>query len=157
MKSSASFLVLSLTVFFFSCSGSKPKDDTISTDLINIPDGNALAGSMPVMTFGEEKHDFGTVTEGEKVSYSFKFKNTGGSDLVITSARGSCGCTVPEYPKEPIKPNKEGIIHVTFDSSGKDGMNHKEVTIVTNAQPNTKVIQITVNVMEGDDKKDKSK
>lgn len=152
-----SYLFLVITaVTLVSCSGNKPKEDNhLSTDLVNIPDGNALPGSMPVMTFAEEKHDFGTVTEGEKVSYSFKFKNTGGSDLVISSARGSCGCTVPEYPKQPIKPNEEAMIHVTFDSNGKEGLNHKEVTIVTNAQPNTKVIQITVNVMKAEDLPDK--
>ena len=155
MRAFSYFLVCSSILLFTSCSGNKPKEDNVSTSLVNIPDGNALPGSMPVMTFGEEKHDFGTVTEGEKVSYSFKFKNTGGSDLVITSARGSCGCTVPEYPKNPIKPNEEGVIHVTFDSSGKDGMNHKEVTIVTNAQPNTKVLEITVNVVKAEDKPDK--
>ena len=140
------------SLVIYSCSGSKSKEDPINTDLVNIPDGNAEKGSSPVMTFGESDHDFGTVTEGEKVSYSFKFKNTGGSDLVISSARGSCGCTVPDYPKEPIKQNGEGIVHVTFDSNGKEGINHKEVTVVTNAQPNTKVLQITVNVMKAEDK-----
>ena len=145
-------VLLFSAVLLISCSGSKPKEDPINTDLVNIPDGNAEKGSSPVMTFAESSHDFGTVTESEKVSYSFKFKNTGGSDLVISSARGSCGCTVPDYPKEPIKQNAEGVVHVTFDSNGKVGINHKEVTVVTNAQPNTKVLQITVNVMKAEDK-----
>ena len=157
-RRSISFSLLLVTsLFLASCSGNKSKEDPVNTDLVNIPDGNAEKGSSPVMTFAENKHDFGTVTEGEKVSYSFKFKNTGGSDLVISSARGSCGCTVPDYPKEPIKQDQEGVVHVTFDSNGKEGINHKEVTIVTNAQPNTKVLEITVNVMKAEDKPDANK
>lgn len=151
MKKLSYLLIVCFAFALASCTGSKPKED-VNTSLVNIPDGNALPGSMPVMTFGENTHDFGTITEGEKVSYSFKFKNTGGSDLVISSARGSCGCTVPDYPKNPIKPNEEAVIRVTFDSNGKNGVNHKEVTIVTNAQPNTKVLQITANVIKAEDK-----
>ncbi|HEY6160583.1 MAG TPA: DUF1573 domain-containing protein [Bacteroidia bacterium] len=156
MKKLFCFLLLPGVLTLASC-GNKPTQDKMSTENVNIPDGDALPGTSPVMTFGETKHDFGTITEGEKVSYTFKFKNTGGSDLVITSARGSCGCTVPEFPKDPVKPNQEGVIHVTFDSSGKDGMQHKDVTIVTNAQPNTKIIQITANVMKKEDKPDNDK
>jgi hypothetical protein len=153
MKKLVLLLIIAGTGALVSCSGSKPRED-VNTDLVNIPDGNAMPGSLPVMTFAEEKHDFGTITEGEKVSYAFRFKNTGGSDLVITSARGTCGCTVADPPKKPIKPNQEDVIHVTFDSYGKVGMNHKEVTVVTNAQPNTKVLQFTVNVMKAEDKPD---
>jgi hypothetical protein len=137
-----------------SCSGDKTTGE-VNTDLVKIPDGNALPGSMPVISFAEEKHDFGTVTEGEKVSYAFRFKNTGGSDLVITSAKGSCGCTVADPPKKPIKPNGEDVITVTFDSDNRAGINTKEVTVVTNAQPSTKVLQFTVNVMKAEDLPDK--
>ena len=54
--------------------------------------------------FTEEAFDFGEITQGEKVEHTFKFKNTGENDLVIVSAKGSCGCTIPEWPKEPIAP-----------------------------------------------------
>ena len=75
--------------------------------------------------------------------FGYKFKNTGNADLVISDAKGSCGCTVPEYPKAPIKPGEEGNIKVTFDSSGKGGRQNKSVTVITNAIPNTKVLTVT--------------
>ncbi|HLG33233.1 MAG TPA: DUF1573 domain-containing protein, partial [Bacteroidia bacterium] len=93
-----------------------------------------------------ETHDFGTIVEGEKVSYSFQFTNTGNADLLITNAAGSCGCTVPEYSKEPVPPGKSGVVNVIFDSSGKDGHQDKTVTIVANTIPNSKVIRITGEV-----------
>jgi Protein of unknown function (DUF1573) len=139
------FLAIFLSLSLFGCNMSS-NDKEITTDLVNIPNGDAAPGSLPVIKFSEESHDFGTVIEGESISYTFKFKNTGGSDLIISSAQGSCGCTVPEYPKKPIKPNEEDKIVVTFNSSGKQGYNKKDVTLVTNAQPNTKVISIIVNV-----------
>jgi len=139
-----------MSVFIFSAcsSGGKDDDGKISTDLVK------MDGELPVMTFAETEHDFGTIVEGEKVSYVFKFKNTGASDLVISSARASCGCTVPEYPKTPIKPGEEERVTVTFDSKGKPGMNHKDVTIVTNCQPNTQLLKITVNVIKPEDKQE---
>jgi hypothetical protein len=83
----------------------------------------------PVMTFEVMEYNFGTIKQGESVSREFKFKNTGKEPLIINNAQGSCGCTVPEYPKEPIKPNGEGVIKVTFNSAGKMGMQDKTVTI----------------------------
>jgi len=130
---------------------------TIPTDVINVPataSGKpAATGSMPVMTFTEEKHDFGRITQGEKVSYSFMFKNTGGSDLVISSAQGSCGCTVPSFPHTAIKPNETSKVDVVFNSEGKSGLQQKTVTLVTNCNPSTKVLTIisTVIVPEEDD------
>lgn len=140
------------TVFLFSCGSGKKDNTTVDTDIVNIPDANSDPGTMPVMTFESETYDFKEITEGEKVSHIYKFKNTGGSDLVISSAKGSCGCTVPEYPTKPIKPNETGEIKVTFDSQGKLGFSKKEVVIVTNAQPNTKIITFQVHVMSPADK-----
>ena len=77
--------------------------------------------STTSIAYGEEVYDFGTITEGEKVTHVFNFTNTGDADLVIVSAKGSCGCTVPEWPKEPIAPGAEGKISVVFNSEGKKG------------------------------------
>lgn len=107
----------------------------------------AKTGNSPVMVFKEEAHDFGTITQGEKVSYSFTFKNTGGSDLIITSASGSCGCTVPTFPKEPVKAGQEAKIDVVFDSDGKSGMVEKTVTLVSNCNPSNKILTIHSNIM----------
>ena len=81
------------------------------------------------------------------VSTNFKFKNVGKSDLIISSAQGSCGCTVPEWPKEPIKPGEEGKIAVTFNSTGKQGKQNKTITLVANTIPNTKVIALKGDVL----------
>jgi hypothetical protein len=83
----------------------------------------------PVMTFEEMEFNFGTIKQGDIVTHEFKFKNTGKEPLVISEAHGSCGCTVPEYPKEPIKPNGSGVIKVTFNSAGKMGQQDKTVTL----------------------------
>ena len=104
------------------------------------------ADNVPVFQFEESSHDFGNIFEGEKISFAFRFKNIGKADLVIRAAQGSCGCTVPEYPKEPIKPGDGGVINVTFDSQGKEGHQEKTVTIISNTMPNNYVITIIGNV-----------
>ncbi|HEY0091074.1 MAG TPA: DUF1573 domain-containing protein, partial [Flavobacterium sp.] len=63
-------------------------------------------GKYPVMTFSEPEHDFGSINKGDKVTHSFEFKNTGEADLIISDAKATCGCTVPEFPKDPIAPGK---------------------------------------------------
>jgi hypothetical protein len=85
--------------------------------------------TAPVMTFEVMEYNFGTIKQGESVTREFRFRNTGKEPLLIKDAQGSCGCTVPEYPKEPIKPNGEGVIKVTFNSAGKMGSQDKTVTI----------------------------
>jgi hypothetical protein len=86
----------------------------------------------PLMTFDVMEHNFGTIKQGEVATYEFKFKNTGKEPLVISEAHGSCGCTVPDWPKDPIAPGKTGIIKVTFNSTGKSGAIDKTVTINSN-------------------------
>ena len=133
---------------------SKDGDRTISSDVINVPatasGKQATPGSAPNIVFEEEKHDFGKIMQGEIVSFAYLFKNNGGSDLVISNALGSCGCTVPDYPKGAIKPGEQGKVDVKFDSSGKSGLVQKTVTLTTNCTPSTKVLTIiaTVDVPE---------
>ena len=99
----------------------------------------------PVMTFEVLEYNYGTIKQGESVTYEFKFKNTGREPLIINNAVGSCGCTVPDYPKEPIKPNGSGIIKVTFNSAGKMGMQDKTVTLTYDTDK-TNVLHIKGNV-----------
>lgn len=109
-------------------------------------DGNSNA-PLPDIKFNEETHDFGRITQGEKVAFAFKFKNTGNASLIISSAHGSCGCTIPDYPKKPILPGEEGVINVVFASEGKSGVVEKSVTVVTNCEPSTKIIYIKANIV----------
>lgn len=103
-------------------------------------------GDVPAFAFSEESHDFGAIVQGEKVSYSFRFVNVGKGDLVISSATGSCGCTVPEYPKDPVPAGGSGVITVTFDSGGKEGHQDKKITLVANTVPNSKVLTVLATV-----------
>ncbi len=110
--------------------------------------GDALANQkFPVMTFAKKEHHFGDITEGDKPETTFTFTNTGATDLIISSASGSCGCTVPDYPKQPIKPGKSAKLKVSFDSTGKPGMQQKTVTISSNTQQGTEVLTIKANVV----------
>ncbi len=133
-----------------SCGGTDG-EETLSTDIIDNP--NTANGEtvdedkLPHFEFVEKVKEFGTITQGEVVSTSFRFRNVGQSDLIISSAQGSCGCTVPEWPKEPIKPGGEGVIDVTFDSNGKQGMQNKTITLVANTIPNTVVIALKGEVL----------
>lgn len=106
------------------------------------------SGPKTKMTFGESTYNFGTVTEGEKVEHIYKFKNTGNDPLIISNAQGSCGCTVPQWPKEPIAPGKSGEIKVVFDSKGKAGKQNKTVTITANTEPAATTINITGEVLK---------
>ncbi|PIQ20920.1 MAG: hypothetical protein COW65_12200 [Cytophagales bacterium CG18_big_fil_WC_8_21_14_2_50_42_9] len=111
------------------------------------PEEIATSADAPAMTFTETTHDFGTIKEGEVVNHIFAFKNTGKSPLVIESASSTCGCTVPEVPKEPIAPGAEGKISVQFNSAGKGGTQQmKVISIKANTQPEITQVNIKANV-----------
>ena len=144
--------VLWLAVLLFSCSQAEQQDGDgqISTEIVNNPvtaSGVKTDKAIPEIKFEEEVHNFKKVIQGEKVSYSFKFKNTGDADLIISGVSASCGCTVPSWPKKLIAPGDEGTINVVFDSDGKKGRQNKAITVVTNSIPNTRVLHIVGEVM----------
>lgn len=103
-------------------------------------------GEIPVMTFTEKEFDFGTIKEGDKVEHVFTFTNTGKADLVIVDAKGSCGCTVPVFKKEPIKPGETSEMKVTFDSNGKPGAQQKSVNITANTASGNELLTIRAQV-----------
>jgi Protein of unknown function (DUF1573) len=96
-----------------------------ATDTINIAK----------IKFDATTFEFGTVKEGEKISHSFFFKNTGKVPLLISDARTTCGCTVSDYPKHPIPPGQGGLIDAWFNTEGKTGAQHKSITVVANTMP----------------------
>jgi len=89
------------------------------------------------------KHDFGTITTDAIVRTKFTITNTGKNPLIITKAKGSCGCTVPEWPREPIAPGESGTINVSFNPKNRSGKNTKSVTITANTEPANTVLTIT--------------
>ena len=150
------FIAVIISTALAGCKGNKDSgvpENAINPDVMNNPasaSGSNDKTKVPVLEFEQDTHDFGKITEGEKIQYAFKFKNVGTGDLLIRSANGSCGCTVPEWPHEPVHPGESGVINITFNSSGKHGMQHKTVTLISNTIPNTKVLNITGEVANAD-------
>jgi hypothetical protein len=102
----------------------------------------ANAANAPVMKFEFESHDFGKLKQGDKVTYEFKFTNTGKSPLIITNATATCGCTTPEWPKVPLQPGEGGKITVTFNSAAKSGLQDKLITITANTNPAQSMVHL---------------
>jgi hypothetical protein len=134
--------LFSIIAVFASCD--QKGDGSISSDMIT-NSATATNKDIPVsdIKFDLDTFNFGTVIEGEKVAHSFSFTNTGKHDLIISKALGSCGCTVPEWPKEPIKPGKKASIDVVFNSDNRIGKAMKDVTIYANTEPSTHKVVIT--------------
>jgi hypothetical protein len=105
-------------------------------------DKPAVNPNASEMTFDALEFDFGTIKQGEEVNHEFEFVNSGKEDLIITNASGSCGCTVPEHPKDAIKRGGKGVIKVKFNSAGKMGMQDKTVTIQSNAKNNPVILHL---------------
>ncbi len=135
--------------------------------LVSAQDHKSVTGDMPVakpqpvtgtspiagqFEFNEETHDFGKVPEGPDQEYDFTFKNSGKSAILIKEAHGSCGCTVPQWPKEPILPGENAAIHVTYHTNGRVGAINKDVIITSNALLPTMTLHIkgTVEPKSGD-------
>jgi len=100
----------------------------------------------PKIVFIENEYDFGELKEGEMITHAFKFSNSGGSDLIISDVKTSCGCTASDFPREPIKPGGTGVIKLTFDSRAQIGYQNKTATIETNASPDKVFIRIKATV-----------
>jgi hypothetical protein len=104
------------------------------------------AARKPTMEFTDTVHNFGTIQEKEIVQYDFVFTNNGKTPLIINSATGSCGCTVPSYPRDPIPPGKTDTMKVTFNSAGKHGHQEKAVTIHTNTLRGIHMLYIKADI-----------
>jgi hypothetical protein len=103
-------------------------------------------GPLPAFQFETVEHDFGTIKEGDIVEYTYKFKNTGDAPLIIQGAQGSCGCTVPNWTKEPIPAGGEGVVTAKFDSNGKKDLQNKTVTVTANTFPKQTVLKFKAMV-----------
>jgi len=158
MRIVTTYLILLFCVFSFSACNQKENksplipDNALDPDLVKNPASasgeNGTDVKVPVFSFKKEIHEFGNITEGEKIAYSFTFVNTGNADLLISNASATCGCTVPEFSREPVPPGKSGVINVIFDSSGREGYQRKEVFVTANTIPNSKKLIITGTVVK---------
>ncbi|TCC89388.1 DUF1573 domain-containing protein [Pedobacter frigiditerrae] len=141
------FIILLALIAFTGCKQKSKLDDKVAA-VASSSTATVAEADAPKVKFEKEIYDFGVITQGEKVQFDFKFKNTGKTPLIITDATATCGCTVPEYPKTPIKPGEEGLIKVVFDSAGKIGMQDKQVTIFSNANPEADKLHLVGEVKE---------
>lgn len=149
MKRFFPYIILISLLTHNSCqeSAAKKINSTSTVETTQVSSSKS-ATDGPVMTFNKTSHDFGTINEGDKVSTEFSFTNTGIEDLIIVDARGSCGCTVPKYPKNiAIKPGQSETIIVNFDSSNKPGMQQKSVTLSANTSSGREMLRIKANVI----------
>ena len=99
------------------------------------------------VTFEETSHDFGDIVQGQVVTYTFHFKNTGKEPLILSNVMTTCGCTASTWPKEPIAPGKKSEIVATFNSAGKSGKQNKVITVLSNAVNNSAQVSIISNVV----------
>lgn len=134
------FLFSIAVIIFTSCGNEESSQDI---------EAARVEGSKQLTTIQwiDSVRNFGKIQEGQKVALSFRFKNTGTKPLVIESVKPACGCTVADYPKQPLKPGEEGEITGEFDSQGREGQQHKEITVTTNTPARTQNIIFEVTVL----------
>ena len=132
--------------------GASPFDKPNVDPAANQFPANAAEATQKLTTikFDRLTHDFGRINEGKKVRTKFTFTNTGNVGLIISHAQGSCGCTVPTWPQQPVKPGESGEIDVEFDSNGKHGETEKTVTVVANTNPPSTILTIKSTVIPRD-------
>jgi len=99
------------------------------------------------IAFTESSFDFGDINQGDRVEHVFEFENTGTDALVLTDVRTTCGCTAPEWPREPIAPGETSSIMVRFNSTGKVGLQNKVITVMSNAVNSPARVKIVTNVL----------
>ena len=144
-----------ISVIFLTACGSQVSDlelrvAKLETEIASMRKGGGStivpAGAFPKFTFEQEEHNFGQIRDGDIVSHTFRFTNSGEAPLIISKATAACGCTVPQWPKQPIPVGGSGEIQVQFDSSNKPGMQNKVVTITSNTESKVKKLLIRAQV-----------
>ena len=146
MKKVIALSILSLSLMTISCNDNAAKKiKAENLEFAKERDEEIKIGG-PKLKFDKTEHDFGVIKEGDVVETVFSFTNSGKSELIITSAKGSCGCTVPEWPKEPIMPGEAGEIKVKFNSDRKPNLQQKQITLVTNTEQGKEILKIKAQV-----------
>ena len=153
-------LMVALVIVLASCGNNKEQEKRIAeleSKLAEINSGTTPAaakaepetkpdGPLAVFEFPTTEHDFGTINEGDVVEHTFEFTNNGEAPLIIQDAKGSCGCTVPDWSKEPIPVGGKGYVKAKFDSKGKPNVQNKTVTVTANTWPKQTRLKIKAMV-----------
>ena len=156
------FLSLSLILFLTGCQNASDKinssqsKESSTQQATKNPETNNAVNAQVIDNGGQAQFswtneggqvwDFGTITQGDSPEFTFTFINNGSEPMIISNAKGSCGCTVPSWPKEPIPPNGTGEINVKFNSKNKKGTQNKTVTLTANTTPPTTKLRVTGNI-----------
>lgn len=117
-------------------------------DPISAQDKNKPVGPKTSVAFVNNEFDFGTISQGSSNKHVFEFTNTGNEPLIITNAKGSCGCTVPRWPKEPIAPGATGEIEIVYKPGKQKNQQTKSITVTANTEPEKTVLKVKANVLE---------
>lgn len=144
MKKSILMLAVMAVFTFTSCkenAANKVKEENVEATSQTEKAADATPGQYPVMTFDKTEHDFGKIAQGTNVEHLFTFTNTGKAPLVISDAKGSCGCTVPTFTKDPVAPGETGEMLVKFNGSGQN-QRTISVNVTTNTQSGTERVTI---------------
>lgn len=150
MYSYKMLLSASIVFWLIACESKKTASEKNSDTITVATNGEQ---SYAQMNFESTTYDFGQIKQGDVVKYTFIFTNNSETPLQINSAQASCGCTVPDYPKEPVMPGKQGKIEVQFNSAGKLGTQNKTVQIVANTLPNTTTLVLKGEILPKEEPK----
>ncbi|MFS4456211.1 DUF1573 domain-containing protein [Maribacter sp. 2304DJ31-5] len=135
-------LTIGLVSFLAFTSCKEKASSKINTDNVaEAAQRDEAAKALPIMSFEKTEHDFGTIEQGTPQETAFKFTNTGNAPLIITNAKSSCGCTVPNPPKEPIAPGASSELMVKFNGAGQNQVT-KTITVTANTKKGTELIKI---------------
>lgn len=130
-----------VSVFAFTSCKEKASSKIQTANVAQAAERDEAAKAVPVMTFEKAEHDFGTIEQGAPQETTFKFTNTGNAPLIITDAKSSCGCTVPNPPKDPIAPGESSELVVKFNGSGQNQVT-KTITVTANTAKGSEVLRI---------------
>ncbi|MBM3420733.1 MAG: DUF1573 domain-containing protein [Bacteroidetes bacterium] len=132
-------MVISLAVLSASCRSGNTSTGSDATM-------NGDPALIPEIEFNTLTHDFGVLTEGEKIACVFTFTNKGEGSLVINSASASCGCTVPQFSKKPLRNGEKGTMEVVFNTAGFGGIQTKTITVQSNARTPVVILAIKADI-----------
>lgn len=143
-KTTILFAFILSSALFIACGNSGNATAKINKDNLETAKNRdvAIKKGAALISFDNKEYDFGTVTEGEIVETVFKVTNSGKTDLVITDAKVTCGCTVPVWPKKPIKPGQTEDIKVKFNTNGKSNRQQKNITLITNTETGREILTL---------------
>lgn len=145
-KTNFQISLLAFSIVFFSCKQNDMTEQQLDANNNVVANGQNMIdpleeqnkmkkiANMPILSLEEKEFDFGVIKEGDIVEHVYKFTNTGKTDLFVIEAKPSCGCTVPEWTKTPVKPGESGQIKIAFNSKGKKGTQQKYINLLTNTE-----------------------